>query len=199
MRGLISIALLVSASCVTPRPAPRGLATSAESVATAERQVKDARKVREVAASLAGIVAGAGGVVLLGSQLQPIQASPGSTDPSLAGFQTASQRLQELALDNKSRDRTIAAGLLVGSLGGFLVACVASAVIDDGASEWLVAQREGEARELAVSERDANRALLEAALAAQNGPKETGGRTLRAGQKGARGPRVKPLPVVPGS
>lgn len=133
-------------ACVTTRPPPLGLATSQEAIAKAERQAKLGARFREVGGSIAGIAAGVGGVVLLGSQLQPTQGATTVSDPSVAGLQTAAERAQQFAADNKTRDRTIAATLLIGSVVFFLGACVASAIVDDGASEWLAEQR---ARELA--------------------------------------------------
>lgn len=198
MRGWLLIALIVSSACVTTRPAPLGLRTDPDAVAKAEQQTKDAAKVREVAAAVAGIMAGIGGVVFLGSQLQPVQTAPSTNEPSISGFQTATQQLQQRALDNRDRDRSISAGLLVGALGGFVGACVASAIVDDGASEWLLAQRQEEARELTPTEAQANRELLEAALEAQQQPQEPGGRTLRPGQRRARKPTVDGLQLIPG-
>lgn len=186
--------LLLACSCATVRPPPDGLRTAPDAVAKAEQQVKQAAKVREVAATISGVIAGAGGVVLLGSQLQPIQTAPGSSDPSLAGIPTTAERLQQLSADNKSRDRTIAAGLALGSVGVFLGACVASAVMEDGASEWLAEQRAKETRDLTPVEADANRALLDAArLAARAAP--TPGWTLRPGQRRAR-QHVEAPPLV---
>ncbi len=198
MRGWLLIALLVSSACVTTRPAPLGLRTEPGAVAKAEQQTRDAAKVREVAAAAAGIMAGIGGVVFLGSQLQPVQTAPSTNEPSVAGFQTATQQLQQRALDNRDRDRSISAGLLVGGLGVFLGACVASALVDDGASEWLLEQREQEKRELTPTESQANRELLEAALEAQKQPQESGGRTLRPGKRRTRGPAVDGLRLIPG-
>lgn len=196
MRAWLLIALLGSSACVTTRPAPLGLGTAPDAVAKAEQQAHNSAKVREVAAAVAGVMAGIGGVVFLGSQLQPVATAPSTNEPSVAGFQTATQRLQELALDNRNRDRSISAGLLVGALGAFLGACVASALVDDGASEWLVEQRQHEARDLTPPESVANRELLEAALDAQKGPQEPGGRTLRPGQRRRR-TSVEVLPVMP--
>ena len=196
MRGWVLIALFGSSGCVTTRPAALGLRTEPDAVAKAEQQTRNAAKVREVAATVAGIMAGAGGVVFLGSQLQNVQTAPSTNDPSVAGFQTTTQRLQALALDNRNRDRSIAAGLTIGALGVFIGACVASALVDDGASEWLLEQRQQEARDLTPTEAVANRALLEAALEAQKGPPEPGGRTLRPGQRRRR-TSVEVLPVMP--
>lgn len=196
MRGWLLIALFGSSACVTTRPTTLGLSTDATAVAKAEQQTKNAAKVREVAATVASIMAGIGGAVFLGSQLQNVQTAPSNNDPSVAGFQTTTQRLQELALDNRNRDRSIVAGLMIGALGGFLGACVASALVDDGASEWLLEQRQQEARDLTPTEAVANRQLLEAALEAQKGPKEPGGRTLRPGQRRRR-TSIEVLPVMP--
>ncbi len=198
MRGWLLIALFVGSACVTTRPAPLGLKTDTAAIAKAEQQTKDAAKVREVAAAVAGIMAGIGGVVFLGSQLQPVQTAPSTNEPSIAGFQTATQQLQQRALDNRDRDRSISAGLLVGGLGVFLCACVASAIVDDGASEWLLEQRKTEARELTSTESQANRELLEAALEAQKRPTEPGGRTLRPGKRRTRAPAVDGLQLIPG-
>ncbi|MDP3232986.1 MAG: hypothetical protein Q8N26_09425 [Myxococcales bacterium] len=198
MRGWLLIALFVGSACVTTRPAPLGLKTDPAAIAKAEQQTRDAAKVREVAAAVAGIMAGIGGVVFLGSQLQPVQTAPSTNEPSIAGFQTATQQLQQRALDNRDRDRAISAGLLVGGLGVFLGACVASAIVDDGASEWLLEQREQEQRELTPTESQANRELLEAALEAQKRPTEPGGRTLRPGQRRARRTAVQGLQLMPG-
>ena len=86
----------------------------------------------------------------------------------------------------------------MGALGVFLGACVASAIVDDGASEWLLEQREQEKLELTPSESQANRDLLEAALVAQQQPQEPGGRTLRPGKRRTRGPAVEGLRLIPG-
>lgn len=169
--------LLVCSACVTTRPPPLGLATSQDVIARAERQAKLGARFREVGGTIAGIAAGVGGVVLLGSQLQPTQNVPGVGDPSLAGLQTAAERAQQFAADNKTRDRTIAATVLIGSVIVFLGACIASAIVDDGASDWLGEQRERELADLTPSETEANSKLLEAAQQAQKLPAEPG-RTL---------------------
>lgn len=166
--------MLVSSVCVTTRPPPLGLATSQDAIAKAERQAKLGARFREVGGTIAGIAAGVGGVVLLGSQLQPTQSAPTVSDPSLAGLQTAAERAQQFAADNKTRDRTIAATVLIGSVIVFLGACVASAIVDDGASDWLAEQRERELADLAPSETEANSKLLEAAQRAQKLPPEPG-------------------------
>lgn len=178
------VALLgvVNVACVTTRPPPLGLATSQEAIAKAERQAKLGARFREVGGSIAGIAAGVGGVVLLGSQLQPTQGVASSVDPSLAGLQTAAERAQQFAADNKSRDRTIAATVLIGSVVVFLGACVASAIVDDGASEWLAEQRALELAELTPSETEANSKLLEAVQRAQKLPAEPG-HTLKPRQR----------------
>lgn len=166
--------LLMGSACATTRPPPLGLATSQEVIAKAERQAKLGARFREVGGTIAGITAGVGGVVLLGSQLQPTQNVPGVGDPSLAGLQTAAERAQQFAADNKTRDRTIASTVLIGSVIVFLGACVASAIVDDGASEWLARQRALELADLAPSETEANSKLLEAAQRAQKLPAEPG-------------------------
>lgn len=174
--------LLMGSACATTRPPPLGLATSQEVIAKAERQAKLGARFREVGGTIAGIAAGVGGVVLLGSQLQPTQNVPGVGDPSLAGLQTAAERAQQFAADNKTRDRTIASTVLIGSVIVFLGACVASAIVDDGASEWLARQRALELADLAPSETEANSKLLEAAQRAQKLPAEPG-HTLKPRQR----------------
>jgi hypothetical protein len=187
--------LTVGSACASVRPPPLGLRADQSAVAKAERQAKQAAEVRSAAAAIAGIAGGVGGVVLLGSQLQPVSVAPGATDPSLAGFQTEAQRLQQLSMDNKTRDRTIAASILLGAAGVFLGACVVSAVIDDGASEWLAIQRQREQQDLTPTEADANRELLAAAREAQKVPAPPG-RTLRPGQK-RRSTAIEALPLLP--
>ncbi|MBL8940634.1 MAG: hypothetical protein JNM69_39180 [Archangium sp.] len=181
MRRWVAL-LFVSSACVTTRPPPLGLAASQDAIAKAERQAKLGARFREVGGTLAGIAAGIGGVVLLGSQLQPTQSAATVTDPSLAGLQTAAERAQQFAAENKARDRTIAASVLIGSVVVFLGACVASAIVDDGASEWLAEQRARELADLTPSESEANSKLLEAALAAQKLPAEPG-HTLKPRQR----------------
>ena len=166
--------VLVNSACVTTRPPPLGLATSQDAIAKAERQAKLGARFREVGGTIAGIAAGVGGVVLLGSQLQPTLSAPTVSDPSLAGLQTAAERAQQFAADNKTRDRTIAATVLIGSVIVFLGACVASAIVDDGASDWLAEQRARELADLTPSETEANSKLLEAAQQAQKLPPEPG-------------------------
>lgn len=180
LRWLLPV--LMGSACATTRPPPLGLATSQEVIAKAERQAKLGARFREVGGTIAGIAAGVGGVVLLGSQLQPTQNVPGVGDPSLAGLQTAAERAQQFAADNKTRDRTIASTVLIGSVIVFLGACVASAIVDDGASEWLARQRALELADLAPSEAEANSKLLEAAQRAQKLPAEPG-HTLKPRQR----------------
>lgn len=173
MRRWVAL-FLVSSACVTTRPPALGLATSQDAIAKAERQAKLGARFREVGGTIAGIAAGIGGVVLLGSQLQPTQGAATVTDPSLAGLQTAAERAQQYAADNKTRDRTIAASVLIGSVVVFLGACVASAIVDDGATDWLAEQRLRELADLTPSETEANSKLLEAAQRAQKLPAEPG-------------------------
>lgn len=169
--------LLLCSACVTTRPPPLGLATSQDVIAKAERQAKLGVRFREVGGTIAGIAATVGGAVLLGSQLQPTPGSVPLSDPSLAGLQTAAERAQQFAADNTTRDRAISATVLIGSVVVFLGACVASAVVDDGASDWLAEQRERELADLTPSEAEANSKLLEAAQRAQKLAPEPG-RTL---------------------
>lgn len=185
MRPLVWLSLL-SMGCLGARPAI-GLKASWEDVAKAERQARDAAKVREIGAAVAGVGVGLGLIFVVAAQAQTTNPV---IDPVLAQGSDVGNRLRELTAQNARRDNTIGTGLVAGSIGAFLLACAASALVDGGASDWLVAQREQERRELVPDERLANEALLEAVQRAQRLPPEPG-QTLRPGMRAVRKRAVK--------
>lgn len=176
--------------CATTRATPQGLMSDPDDVALSERRVKEAARVREVGATIASVGAVAGTILLMGSQLQPVQ----TVDPSFGTVPVDTQLLQQRAVENRNRDRTIASTILLSSIGVFLGACIVSAFIDGGSSEWLAEQRALEARQLAPVEAEANQKLYEAAKKAQGLAPEPG-TTTRPGQRAPRR-RTQALPLL---
>lgn len=180
MRPVVWVSLL-SMGCVSARPAV-GLKASWDEVASAERKVRDAAKVREVGGLISGLGVAVGLLFVLGAQAQ--NTNP-VVDPVLAQGSDVGNRIRELTAQNARRDSGIGTALIAGSSAAFLLVCAASAFVDGGASEWLLAQREQERRDLVPEEGAANEALLQAAQQAQRLPPEPG-QTLRPGMRAVR-------------
>lgn len=184
----------VALGCVTGRGAPRGLQSDGDQVAEAERLVKKAANVREIGAGLSGVAAGVGALLLIGTQAQP---TPSPADSSFGNVPVQSEVVRQRILQVKENDRTYGVATIVGALGVFLGACLVSAGIDAGSSEWLLEQRSLEVEQLTVPENEANRRLFEAAKEAQKLPAPSGTTIRPTDRKRPRRERVPVLSPVP--